>query len=307
MTIALDAAFYDLTQEAGSAVLAWWRRGRAPRAVAAEPLLLQLRQGYAESPSWFLVQAMEFDPEPLTVANLRVRDVYASERIVAALLELMASARWLDRDATGAYRLSAEGRALTQHIRPRADDILAPAGPARRAARLAEFLHRIVDAGLRGEGPPGSWCLAHSRRRAPAGDSAPLVRLCQYAEDLNALRDDGHMAAWRPYGTDGYEWEAFDVVCSVHGATGGEIFDLLAHRGYSHVEYGAALTRLADRRWLERRDGGTSYRASPEGRAARAEVERRTDAYFYAAWSALTAAEIAAIRDALVELRDGLR
>src|SRR5215212_4932003 len=78
------------------------------------PAILQLRAGRAESPSWFLIQAAEFDPEPLTVANLRVRDVYASERIVQALLELMASEGWFDRSAQDTYALTAKGRVVLQ-------------------------------------------------------------------------------------------------------------------------------------------------------------------------------------------------
>src|SRR5688572_20893176 len=93
----LDAAFYDLLMEAAGAIyttLAAARR-RDPNAAALPPIL-QLRGGLAESPGWFLLQAAEFEPEPLTVAGLRVRDIYASERIVGALLDLMASEGWFD-------------------------------------------------------------------------------------------------------------------------------------------------------------------------------------------------------------------
>ncbi len=63
----------------------------------------------ANRPAWFLIQAAEFDPEPLSVARLRVRDIYASECIVTALLEVMAAERWLDRHGDD-YHLRAEGR-----------------------------------------------------------------------------------------------------------------------------------------------------------------------------------------------------
>lgn len=35
--------------------------------------LMQIRRGYAESPAWMMIQAKEFDPEPLTVEKLMIR------------------------------------------------------------------------------------------------------------------------------------------------------------------------------------------------------------------------------------------
>src|SRR5262245_38947063 len=97
----LNADFYDLMMATFNALFGAIAAVRTQTAASQDlpPLnpLLQLRRGLAESPAWFLVQALEFDPEPLSVANLRVRDIYASEGIVQALLELMASENWFDR------------------------------------------------------------------------------------------------------------------------------------------------------------------------------------------------------------------
>ena len=110
--IPLNAAFYDHTQSLwqGYAVAMRDARARLPEPPPPRHPLLQLRAGLAESPGWFLVQAAEFDPEPLTVAALRVRDIYASERIVQALLELMAGEQWFDRQGE-VYTLTEHGRA----------------------------------------------------------------------------------------------------------------------------------------------------------------------------------------------------
>src|SRR5579871_6015625 len=122
----LDAAFYDLMMETAGAIGGAMRVARAQSGDAEPPPpLLQLRGGYAESPGWFLVQATEFDPEPLTAANLRVRDVYASERIVLALLELMAGEGCLEHDGYGAYSLAAPGRAILDRLRERRYRLLA--------------------------------------------------------------------------------------------------------------------------------------------------------------------------------------
>src|SRR5215208_3631377 len=109
----LDAEFYDLTQDLGGAIFGAMLGAQTQAGTPPEPPpLLQVRRGLAEAPAWYLIQAAEFDPAPLTVASLRVRDVYASERIVAALLEMMASEKWLDRSAAGEYHLMTEGRAV---------------------------------------------------------------------------------------------------------------------------------------------------------------------------------------------------
>src|SRR5689334_1152775 len=112
-TFQLDAGFYNLLMEAssaaGNALVAL--RASAGVAVPPAPPLLQVKRGKAESARWFLVQATEFEPEPLTIANLRVRDAYASVRVVGALLEMMAVEGWLARDEHSAYYLTVRGRA----------------------------------------------------------------------------------------------------------------------------------------------------------------------------------------------------
>src|SRR5262245_6980832 len=250
----LDAAPYDLMMEVSGAIYGAANVARARSGEPADPPppLLQLRAGLAESPGWFLVQAAEFDPEPLTVANVRVRDVYASERIVQALLELMAGERWLDRTEQGAYRLVEAGHGLLQRFRLRRRAIVATLQPLPPAdtARLASLLGRLIDASLGSATPPGTWCLAHSRNRAPAADAPPLVQIAQYFEDFNAFRDDAHMAAWQPQEIGGHAWEAFALVCA--GARSIDVlFDRLIHRGYSRSEYDAALAEVALRGWLE--------------------------------------------------------
>ena len=210
----LDVAFYNLLMEAFDALSsAGSARPDTPDELV--PAILQLRAGRAESPGWFLVQAAEFDPAPLTVANLRVRDVYASERIVQALLELMASEEWLDRSANDAYALTAKGRVVLQRRRQRQRELTAGLMPlpASELDRIATLLGQLIDASLAAPVPPGSWCLAHSRQRAPAHDEPALVRIAQYFSDFNAFRDDAHMAAWQSYTLDGYVWEAVAVVC----------------------------------------------------------------------------------------------
>jgi hypothetical protein len=305
----LDAEFYELTQDIGGAIFgamlaAQGHAGAQP----VPPPLLQVRRGLAEAPAWYLIQAAEFDPAPLTMAGLRVRDVYASERIVAALLELMASEKWLDRSAAGEYHLMADGRAVLGQLRERQHRLIAAIEPPPdvQAGQLAALLGRVIEVSLASADPPGAWCLAHSRNRAPAADAPPLVQIFQYVEDLNAFRDDAHMAAWRPYGVSGQGWETFTSVCDGRADTADALFDQLAHRGYSRAEYAATLEELAGRGWIERTGAAGAYSATAAGHAVRAEAERLTDSYFYGPWASLAEDERATLHVSLIRLRDRL-
>jgi hypothetical protein len=271
--------------------------------------MLQLRAGRAESPGWFLIQAAEFDPEPLTVENLRVRDVYASERLVQALLDLMASEEWLDRSEHNAYSLTAKGRGVLERRIQRQRGLTAGLAPLPTSdlERIATLLGQLIEASLAAPLPPGNWCLARSRRRAPPHGATALVRIAQYFSDFNAFRDDAHMAAWQPEQLDGYVWEAFALVCSGEANSAASLFEQLAYRGYSSGEYAAALVTLTRRSWLEPAATAGAYRVTADGRAAHARAEQLTDCYFYAPWSCLPELQIAELRALLLRFIQQLR
>jgi hypothetical protein len=306
----LDAAFYDLLMEASNAIAQAMATARTRLDAPTEPRppILALRAGYAESPGWFLVQAAESAPEPLTVDLLRVRDTYASERLVQGLLELLASEGWLQRDAADRYALTGEGWAVMHHSRERMRRLLAELAPLTPAAtgQLMGLVERLIGASLASPTPPGTWCLAHSRRRAPAEDAPALMQLLQYFDDFNAFRDDAHMAAWQPYEPHGATWEAFALVCGGEATDAATVAEQLARRGYSPAEYAVALASLTERGWLAEGDLPASYQVTAQGRDVRETVEQQTDAYFYAPWSCLSDAEIATLADLLRQFQVGL-
>src|SRR5688572_2853814 len=86
-----NAALYDLTQNTQGAL--WQaafqqyqaRLSETERSAQTMPPLLHLRSGYAESPGWMMIQAAEFDPEPLSVERFRKRAVYSAPNLSLAL------------------------------------------------------------------------------------------------------------------------------------------------------------------------------------------------------------------------------
>lgn len=283
----VELDFYNRSQEllgamAGAAMTYQQQNSSEPQ--ADPPLLIKFRRGQAEAPAWFLIQAAEFDPEPLTVEKLRVRDVYAAERYVRALLDIMASEKWFDRrDET--YHLTESGRAVMHMLLRRPAELFTPLEqnlPAQELHQLLTLLGQIVDSSLQS---PYDWCLRHSRNRAKGTGS--LVKLYEYLSDFNAFRDDCHMAAWQVHNLSGHTWEAFSFVMEGQAKTAADLFDTLHYRGHTQQEYAAALDELVKRGWLD-----SDYQPSPAGKAVREEAERLTNAYFYAPWSVLSDADI---------------
>ena len=302
----LDAEWYDYLEtvagafyEAMSAV-----RVRARETAPLSPLFA-VRSGYAESPGWFMIQAAEFDPEPLTVENLRVRDVYASERIVGVLLELMASEKWFDRTSRDEYVLADAGRAMLEQMFARRRNWLTQlAVEADAAVALVERMFcELIETSL--QTLPQTWCLAHSRRRAHWQEISALGKIFQALEDFNALRDDAHMAAWMPLGVSGHVWEAFGFLDTGRARDADTLFDVLHYRGYTRDEYANALSELAARGWL---DGNASlgWRVTELGRVVRTRVEALTDRNFFSAWKNLSVTELQDLWRSLEHLRRGL-
>jgi hypothetical protein len=306
----LDESFYELLMETfgalGNALGTARRRMGEP--IEPPPPLLQVKGAFAESPSWYLVQAVEFDPEPLTVENLRVRDTYAHPRIVRAMMDVMAGERWLDHDGNGHYALAMQGQQILRRMRARQREAMAGLAPLPddQIAWLASALDRLIAASLAAPSPPGTWCLTHSRRRAPGGDAPTLAHIAQYFADFNAFRDDAHMAAWQPLGIEGFAWEAHALIFKGEATTVEGVFDALIHRGYVRQEFVAALDAMVRRGWLGYSPSAGTYEATDQGRAVRANAELLTDQYFYTPWAMLGHYEIERVYELLNQLRDRL-
>lgn len=305
----LNAETYNLLMNVAGAFYPVMGRVRATLPdQPAPPALLTIRGGYAESPGWYMIQAAEFDPEPLTVEKLRVRDIYASPSLALALLEMLASEKWLDRRGQQ-YFLTAAGREIVQQLKTRPERFLEPVDPLGpgEIEKIEAQVGRIIDASLSAPTPPGAWCLTHSRNRAPDDSKPALVQLFHYFSDFNAFRDDAHMAAFTPHEPEGYIWEGFTLIADGRADSAASLFDQIPYRGYALADFGSALSHLTAKGWIESGSNAGSYRLTTAGEQIRAEVEAETDRYFYAPWAVLSAGEIEALIGDLKRLMTALQ
>ena len=251
------------------------------------PPLLNIRRGYAESVAWMMVQLFEFDPEPLTVEKFRIRAVYSAPRLSQSLLELIASEKWANRIGED-YSLTDEGHALLSNLDKQRNTIFANFEPlpADDLSKLVDMSQRIIQASLDSGDEQVTWCLRHSNKRKPNNSVSDISKLIHVCSDFNAFRDDAHMSAYTEHEVDGMTWEAFSFIHSGQAQTANALFDQLAYRGWTVVEWQDALNCLADKGWIEGDRSG--YQSREKGKTISQEVEQKTDARFYAPWDVLS-------------------
>lgn len=267
------------------------------------PPIMQLKRGYAESPSWIFAQVLEFLPEPLTVERFRRRAVYSAPKLSEALLELLASEQYFDRIGNE-YHLTEKGQIEAADSKKRMAETFAGFEPTDPAVidKISDYIQRIIDASLQANEPPGTWCIAHSRKRAPSNDAPSIAKIVQFGSDFNAFRDDAHMAAFGAYDVEGHVWEAFSYIKSEQAKNASELYDRLAYRGFYTEDWQSALDNLVARGWVVK--NGEEYFVTDSGIAVHEDVEAKTDAYFFAPWDVLSEDEFTELIELMQQLHN---
>ncbi|MCU0502331.1 MAG: MarR family winged helix-turn-helix transcriptional regulator [Anaerolineae bacterium] len=267
----------------------------------------QLGVPYGQWYGW-LMAAKIFEPDPVSAVRLSARAAYTNPALQEARLGQGVTLGLLAPAGTGEYHLTNAGHAAVRQLIDTAYAAMAPLHPLPDAdlERLLTLLRRLVEASLAAPEPPGKWCLRIARHYDPAGRAGMAPQLDQYLSDLVAYRDDAHLAAWKPLGVTGQEWETLthlwhgdivtlDDLCARH----------CVRRGYACDSYAVALQALIARGWVGEHDG--AFRITEQGRRLRDEAEATTDRYFFAPWVILTPSELGALAELLAQARDALR
>jgi predicted transcriptional regulator len=252
-------------------------------------------------------------PQPLTVDDYGKRYPYANPERVTGLLTETAAAGYLQANGSNgsggnaAFSVAEMGQEafgrLTAPFYSFLDEVDVLSADELEA--LAGLLQRLVEASLEAKEPAGKWAIANSHNGHPDGGFGPLSRIDQYLDDLNAFRDDAHIAAWQPTGLDGRTWETFSFVWRGESNTAEALAERLPNRGYDAADYAASLAKLASRGLIEEAVGG--YRVTQKGEHLRQEAEATTNRLFFAPWSTLEDGERPRLLNLLIRLKLSLQ
>ncbi len=266
----------------------------------------EINQGIEPGGWGTLLAASSFEPDVITAARLRVRNPYTAPNVYEGRLAGLANAGLLDSNGFGEYWLSQRGKEAVAKILTAAYERMSGLQPLFLAdlEKLAALLERLVKACLEAPEPPGKWCLGYSRKMDPGEKAHPVVRIDQYLSDLDAYRDDAHLAAWQIYGFTAPAWEALTLLWHDQGDRLDTLFDSLARRGYPIDTYVQALEELLQRGLL--REEGEIYSLTQMGLDLRQRAEDATDHAFFAPWECLSKTEQARLRDLLTRFQHAL-
>ncbi|MCP4606559.1 MAG: hypothetical protein GY847_39635, partial [Proteobacteria bacterium] len=223
------------------------------------------------------------------------------------LLTEMAEAGFLTFKDDGEFVLADEGRAALDAFDQAFYTKLGKLSvlTEEQLTQAATLLEKVVQACLDAEEPDSKCCITSTRQGHFDQVHAPLAQIDQRLDDLNAFRDDVHLAAWKPYDVSGSAWEALTFVWRDGARTAEELNEKLPFRGYDVNARAADLAHLASRGWLKEVDD--TYQITEKGQALRQQAEEATDRYFFAPWTCLSTGEMVQLHDLLTRLKNGLQ
>jgi len=255
----------------------------------------------------FLLMAQRFAPDPLSLKRLRKLHPYGNPAQFTQVFEALAERGFLQAGPEGEYTLRSQGRATLKEALDGFYTFLGEIAvlSPEELSQLAALVKRVSQSCREAPEPADKPYLSLVHRGHPDAEYAPLAKIDQHLDELNAFRDDAHIAAWQPYGVSGPAWEALTLIWRDAAHTAQELLEQLPFRNHSLEVYQEALGVLAERGWIAEAAGG--YQITEEGAALRQEAEEATDRYFFGPWAVLTAFERNRLYALLARLRDGLR
>jgi DNA-binding PadR family transcriptional regulator len=172
--------------------------------------------------------------------------------------------------------------------------------PAEKMKALADLLEVLVKSVAKTKLSDGLFCFDCSHNGHPPVDPGTLAHVDQLLDDLNAFRDDAHIAAWKSTGLDGHTLEVLTLVWNEQASTADQLVELLPYRSFLLNDYQSTLEKLEKKGWIVK--GTEGFIASDEGKKIRDQIEDATDTNYFTPWNALTENDLAALENYLTEL-----
>jgi len=273
-------------------------------AVFYDPVFISYGQQYGISlPSLTLLVAIPaFAPKAVSVEMLNIRSPYTASEHYHALLQELTLADMLSEEPQGQYRINPQGLNALKETLAGVYQVLGEirSFPLIKQMDLASRLKVLSDTCLNAPDPPGTWCIRHVRRLDP-GSRVPMVaRIDQFLSELQAFRDDAHLAAWRGIESNGHAWEILSYLWVRREETSEVIFEVLKKRGHPREHSEHAVELLLRRGWITREED--LLRITTFGTEIRQTAENTTEPYFLAPFSKISAVEMEGTTTLLEEL-----
>lgn len=242
-------------------------------------------------------------PNPISVDLLSKRTPYGNSENYAKTLADAAEAGYLKADGTGSYVVSEKGANAIEesHTSFYAHINEISQFPADKMAKLATFLSKLVDSCAQTDFKTGRTAFDISNGGHPKVDVGTLAEVDQHLDDLNAFRDDAHIAAWTPSGVNGQVWETLSFVWNGEANTAEKLAERLPFRSYTTEDYAKALGDLEALGWVESGDDG--YAVTAAGKKVREDGEAATNSNYFLPWSVLFNADLTEMEKLLTELK----
>lgn len=250
-----------------------------------------------------LRMAREAQPDAYSLNRFLTRAPYANGQRALEFLQEAAENGYVQETGVGQFMLTPKGEDVVDAANDAFYGALAEVEvlPDEDMTRLNELLEKLVQAAFQSDAPSKA-CLRQTYDTALPRDYAPLAQVDLHIDDLNAFRDDAHISAWAANYAGGRDWEAFTLIWRGEARTAAELAEQLSFRGWTVAGYQKSLDTLADRGWLQLKDG--FYTVTAAGEQLRRDIEERTDDVFYASWDdALTTDEENELRRLLIRLK----
>jgi DNA-binding MarR family transcriptional regulator len=250
-----------------------------------------------------LFLAYNLTPEPISADLFQLRNPYANPGSVQEILEDAAAADYLEKAGEGEFRPTQKGSSAIETVHKAFYSHVNQVNqfPAEQLKELCSLMAKLVDSISQTDLGGRKICFDASYGGHIQADHGTLARVDQHLDDLNAFRDDAHIAAWKSAEVDGHTWEVLTFIWNSDATTAEKLAERLPYRQYTTDNYQTTLEDLVKRGWIE--IGNDGHVVTAKGKKIRDDAEDGTNKNYFGAWKVLSDDELEKLGELLTALK----
>jgi len=251
-----------------------------------------------------LFLAYNLTPESISAELFQLRNPYTNPDSVQEILEDAAAAGYLEKAGEGEFRPTQKGSSAIETVHKAFYSHVNQVNqfPVEELKELCSLMANLVESISQTDLGGRKICFDTSYGGHIQVDHGTLARVDQHLDDLNAFRDDAHIAAWKPAGVDGHTWEVLTFIWNGDATTAKKLAERLPYRQYTADNYQATLESLVKRGWIEEGDDG--YVVIAKGKKIRDDAEETTNQNYFGPWKVLSDDDVKRLGELLTALKE---